>query len=484
MKGKLVRIRAGLSVFLLITLAMTAVVGLVGASEPEAEDMICIVEEGNISDHLWSPDGTQIAYIVNPEGQYWNGELWIADWDPCRAEVTDKRLVKSGVEWGKLEDWKDDWILFLPKNESHHPSGYYGHNELWKIRTDGSDLTQITFTYTNGIKYTENGWYINRGSCGWGRFIPGTDLVYFTAHNGNGWYKAFTCKDDGTDQYNPISDGHMAFTVGLSPTGNKLLYGHATYWNNPTYLYSTNVDGSVKQFLKYTGYRFYPLVLADGNTIVWHFQGNLFAMNMDGSGTRTVLDDAYTNWWTNYDPLDPQSLLMLSDRDPDGNMHVFSLNIDTTEIEQLTEGPYNDEAPFYSPDGRYLLYRRLPEAFDPGSAPPWTRPSQLVVKTLVPTFEVYEGPGWLWVDDHWEIGDAKFYVPQVEGCPIIILEIYDGDSMVASKEWTITEQYTAGMWMKYTCRDLEGGFLWVSITMNEPTYVWAYGHGATFYGFP
>ena len=100
-------------------------------------------------------------------------------------------------------------------------------------------------------------------------------LIYFRAHDGNGWWRAFVCNDDGTDNWQHRSYPEFAFRISMSPTGNKLLWGHATYWNNPTTLRASNVDGSgrstVKSFSKSTS----SFVLADGNTVVWNDINNI-----------------------------------------------------------------------------------------------------------------------------------------------------------------------------------------------------------------
>ena len=69
-----------------------------------------IIDEGNITDHLWSSDGTKIAYIKCPEGQFW-GNLWIAEWDGL--EVTNRQLIYTKADYNHLEDWQGDWILFM-----------------------------------------------------------------------------------------------------------------------------------------------------------------------------------------------------------------------------------------------------------------------------------------------------------------------------------------------------------------------------------
>ena len=273
----------------------------------------------------------------------------------------------------------------MRQNQDGTPPTYYGRNELWKVRFNGENLTQITFTYTNGIRTVWwNKAYTNRGTAAWGRFILGTDLVYFTAHNGNGWYKAYTCKNDGTDQWNLISGNKYAFTKSMSPTGNKLVWGHASYWNNPTTLYAINVDGSDRVKIKAFPKRTFPLVLADGNTVIWSWNdGNIHVIDIDGNNEIKILDDAYLNYWENYHPIDGDSFLMRSNRATDGNNHIFAISSDGTQIKQLTYGPYNDEGVMYSPYGRFIMYRRLPKDFDKStSSTPY--PYELVIKLVVP----------------------------------------------------------------------------------------------------
>jgi len=354
-----------------------------------------------ISDHLWSPDGTKVAYIKSPSGEMWNCELWVADKNPLDAELINHLLISSEAEYNGLLDWKGDWILFRIRREEGEPASYYGRNELWRIKADGTGLSQVTFTYTNGIKYTENGFYINRGSAGWGRFIPGTDLVYFHAHYGNGWPRTFVCNANGTDNWYDISNPDYTWRPALSPTGNKLLWGQQSDFGQPTTHKSCNVDGSGRTTIKAFTNVISVTVLADGNTVIWSNNDNIYAIDMDGTNERTVLDDVYINRQWNYNPSDVQGLIMGSDRS-DGNMHIYKINIDGTGIEQLTEGPYLDEFPILSPDGQYLSYLRLPFDFDKGSSTlPY--PYELIVKSLYPVsqlknYNMDPGYPYSWID--------------------------------------------------------------------------------------
>ncbi len=343
-----------------------------------------------ISDHLWSPDGTKLAYLKPPIGQEWNCEIWMADKSPNSAQLINHQLIYTGADWAGLQDWKDDWLLIMIRFEQGTPSSYYGRNELWKMRPDGTGLTQLTFTETNGIRTTwSNTAYTNRGTVGVGNFIPGTNLIYFSAHNGNGWYKSFVCDDDGTDGWYHISNPDYSFRYGLSPTGNKLLWGDATYWDNPLTIRASNIDGSGRVTIKNLPGRTTIIALADGNTMIWNQNDNIYAIDLDGTNERTVIDDAYVNQAWNYNPANDQELIFGSSR-LDGNMHLFKMNVDGSDIVQLTDaGPYNDEFPILSPDGNYISYLRLPYDYDPQSNPR-PHPYDLVVKSVmqVPTITI------------------------------------------------------------------------------------------------
>jgi Tol biopolymer transport system component len=347
-----------IGVFFVLHLLMAA--SPVGATTYSEDEVI--IATGNITDYIWSPDGTEIAYVQCPQSQPW-GELWVCNWNG--HEATNLHLLYSQIEAGGLEDWQGDWILLRIRNQTDLPSEYYGRGELWKLRDDGTNLTQITFTYSDGIRTQWwNTHYDNIGTAGWGRFIPGTELVYFSAHDGNGWWRAFTCFANGTDGSKLISGSTFSFTIGISPTGNKLLWGTASYYDEPTTLMVSNINGSEVMIVKTFSYVATPLVLTDGDTVLYNApDGAIGAIQMNGTSDRVVLNDTYANSWVNNNPIDEQSFLMRSNRGSDGYYHIFSADVNGSGIVQLTEGQHNDDSAILSPDGSDLLYRRLPAYF-------------------------------------------------------------------------------------------------------------------------
>jgi hypothetical protein len=329
----------------------------------------------NCSGHMMSPDGTKVAYLKNPDLKWYNNELWVADRVPGSAELVNHMLISSEVAYGGILDWKGDWILYKIQREGGTPSSYYGKDELWRIKYDGTSKNQVTFTYTNGIRTQWwNHAYDNRGTVAWGCFIPGTDKVYFYAHDGNGWYESFVCNTDGTDDWYRISYPDNTWRIAVSPTGNRLLWGAQWDFGWPTNYYSCNIDGSdrvpIKEFTSVIG----VFVCGDGDTVVWHENNNIYAIKMDGTGETIVIDDQHINQQAGYDPSDPQGFFMRSNR-TDGNFHLYKIKVDGTIVQNLTDGPYNDEAPRTSSDGKFLSYLRLPAGFT-GSAP---YPYELVI---------------------------------------------------------------------------------------------------------
>jgi len=187
----------------------------------------------NCSGHMMSPDGTKVAYLKNQDLKWYNNELWVADRVPGSAELVNHVLISSEVAYGGICDWKGDWILYKIQREDGTPSSYYGKDELWRIKYDGTSKNQVTFTYTNGIR-TEwwNHAYDNRGTVAWGYLIPGQTL-------------STSMLIMGMVGINPMYVMQMGPTIGII-SQIPIIHGESLYHQQVTDFY-----GDDKQILDY-----------------------------------------------------------------------------------------------------------------------------------------------------------------------------------------------------------------------------------------
>lgn len=328
----------------------------------------------NITGFVWSPDGQRIAFTKSPTGSTANCDLWVADRD-----LRNANLIRSGVAaYGSL-DWQGDWILFTPDLEEGLPSSYYGSGEYFKIHPDGTGETQLTYTFSNGIRtvfWDPDPWYKDIGTCSWARFVPGTGYLYFVAHDGNGWYSSYRCNADGSDGWVQVSEGN-AWRAAVSPLG-KLLYAHSLNYNTPVAIYSVNPELTDRRLVKENLPPLGFLVSRDGQRAAWGTGGEVYSIRLDGTDERRATNDAYEDWLAGPGE-DGEHLLIISPRG-DGNNHVFSVSVNGGEPVQLTFGSYDQGAAALSPAGNWLACLRVPEDYVyPGSG---VTPYALAVKLL------------------------------------------------------------------------------------------------------
>jgi Ca2+-binding RTX toxin-like protein len=98
-----------------------------------------------------------------------------------------------------------------------------------------------------------------------------------------------------------------------------------------------------------TDFEGYPAVSADGRRVVYERDGNLWVMNIDGSGQTqltTTGDDDYPAW-----SRDGTRIVFVRDSD------IWVMNSDGTGATQLTPtDPTTEYDPAFSPDGRTIIF--------------------------------------------------------------------------------------------------------------------------------
>ena len=124
-------------------------------------------------------------------------------------------------------------------------------------------------------------------------------------------------------------------------------------------------------------------VSPDGELVVFsrtHPQEDLLLSRVDGTGRRQLTDDPYRDRRPRFSP-DGQRIAFYSNRG--GHYEIWTIDRDGTHLRQLTEGPSQGNAryPMWSPDGKRLLYSRegvtgeiVSAAAEPGSPTQRTLP--------------------------------------------------------------------------------------------------------------
>lgn len=160
----------------------------------------------------WSPDGTELAFqtLDGPDM-----DLAIVN---VKSGSVRKLTDNDCHDWGPSWSPVGDWIVFYSNCDSDDEA-----RDIYKIRPDGSGLTQLTFT--SGL----NNWFPS--------WSPDGKRITFTS-NRSGRYFIYTMNADGSNPAQ-LARGCVSY---FSPDGSQILYG--VYCNETDALWLMNSDGS------------------------------------------------------------------------------------------------------------------------------------------------------------------------------------------------------------------------------------------------
>lgn len=96
-----------------------------------------------------------------------------------------------------------------------------------------------------------------------------------------------------------------------------------------------------------------PQISPDGRQIVYDHVSDLYLINADGSNDRLFVQNASQGAWSP----DGQSLVFVQ-KGTDGYTHLYTIKLNGTQLQQITDVSYNDADPTWSPDGSQIAFSR------------------------------------------------------------------------------------------------------------------------------
>ena len=244
-----------------------------------------------ISDHAWntdpawSPDGKKLAYVSTRDGETDIYVLEIAS-----GAVT--RLTSDG-SWNGNPTWSPDgaWIMFDSSRLGTNPSKHQYWRNLFTVRPDGSQLTQIT-----GL-----GGY--NGVPSWSP--DGTRVAFSSDRSGE--FHLYTMAPNGTEQ-SLLTDALSSY-ARWSRDGSRILFAASdaqdTNEDRPNFVYVTTVRQPAPQRIT-DGDDIRPDWSSDEHWISFARrvgeQREIFAARADGGGVVRLTWDGSGKDWARWRP--------------------------------------------------------------------------------------------------------------------------------------------------------------------------------------
>jgi Tol biopolymer transport system component len=219
------------------------------------------------------------------------------------------------------------------------------------VKDDGSNLSGAKVSLTDG----QNTSFLSGADSAYSSFTPpglNGKIAFESDRTGNS--EIFTMNPDGSNQTNisnnPANDSFPAW----SPDGKKIAFQRDT--NNGTSIYTMNADGSNQ--IRLTGGST-PHWSPDGTKIVYG-AGDLYLINADGTNLTRLTTDPRYEANPQFSPGGSQIAFTcsrpFSGTPPGNNDEICVINADGSNERKLTDNPYSDVAPTWSPDGSKIAF--------------------------------------------------------------------------------------------------------------------------------
>ena len=334
-------------------------------------------------DPSWSPDGTRIAYTSDEGG---NMDIWVLQ----IAAGQSINLTKDHVGYDGKPAWSPDGSELI----------YAISGSLYSISSRGGEASPLPLPSTGLIVgYSEPVWSPdgNRIACTgfvamgvstsqiWslhrnksdpipvtsGRFLdhnpvwsPNGKRIFFISDRGGSadvWWVAVNVRGEPTGEAQPLTSGAGIGTITLSEDGRRLAYTKSVEQSNicsiPIVL---NRKVTLDEAIPHTSENNYIESLdisPDGKWIAFdsNRRGNmdLWIMRKDGTELRQLTTDKAHDWYPRWSP-DGKKILFHSFRN--GNRDLFEVPVSGGPVKQLTNHPAEDLVSSWSPNGERIAF--------------------------------------------------------------------------------------------------------------------------------
>ena len=267
-----------------------------------------------------------------------SGTAQVEPLEPLEPVGDDPLLSDVGPLWSP-----DGELIAFSSNRA-------GNSEVFTVRPDGSDMTQIT-----DVGATT---YVSSWSADGKRMLVESDVsgdreIYLVTLGGSAFERL--TRHEGRDS-------HAAFV----PHSDRIVFYSMRDGNGDVYS-MTSSGADLRRLTSDPGVDIMPVPSPDGEWIVFGSDRSgdreLFVMPSDGGRAVRLTDAEGFDGWARWSP-DGSRIAFTSGRD--GDNEVFVMNVDGSDQRRLTDSPGNNYMQDWGPRGERLVMRSDGPAGRPG----------------------------------------------------------------------------------------------------------------------
>jgi Tol biopolymer transport system component len=306
---------------------------------------------GDVDSAAWSPDGRQIAFLLNPGGDRAGNNLHVMNADGAQ-KITLTDNISGSVEGF---DWAPDsrQIVFTNRVIDDSQPHNRGSQSTYRINVDGTNLKQLMDDREiHLLKWSPDG----------------SRIVIRSGNDGR--HELYTMNPDGSNvtQLTDFSaySSNVIPIVYWSPDGRKIAFNVI---DGVDELFIMNSDGSRPvEIVPNDGHRGIIGWTPDSGKILFFQQDSgardIHIVDIDGSNEINLTANSDDSIGEPMLSPDGRRLLFSSGRFDDSdneipNYDIFVTNIDGSALTQLTHhqrNHYTNESAIWSPDGSLIIF--------------------------------------------------------------------------------------------------------------------------------